>query len=67
MSDKVIILEDWSSNCMDGCCYDYGVDYQIIVDGQQIVVGTHRDEEECLADILVYLGYNIQRKGTWSA
>ncbi len=62
---KRIELEEWETNCGDGCCYDYGTTYVIKHDGKEVVRGTHSTAEAALKDALEHLGYVVEYKDTW--
>ena len=52
-----ITLNDWASECSDGCCYDYGT--ELYVNGEMITTQADHNLEDTLWNLLTHLGYKV--------
>ena len=52
-----ITLNDWTSECSDGCCYDYGT--ELYVNGEMITTQADHNLEDTLWNLLTHLGYKV--------
>ena len=64
MKEKINIqLHEYSCQCADGCCYNYGT--IVIVNGEKLT-GNSQDTSTILESVLNHLGYEVDINETYN-